>query len=123
MEMFRREVSGLVWEAFIMLRALGFAGLDDARVLFGLPLATCAALGMLATRGPGPRLLLVWTITAWIVFAWYVPIAAGDRFPIPLLCPVLAYAADGIVRLTSLCRRPLTASPAATADPAADSPA
>jgi hypothetical protein len=30
--------------------------------------------------------------------AWYIPIAAGDRFMMPLLIPWLTLAADGLVR-------------------------
>jgi hypothetical protein len=97
----RREVSGLAWEAFIMLRALGPVGLDDARVLFGVPIAVCCLFSLISDGRPATWLLAGWLLTCWTVFAWYVPIAAGDRFPIPLLVPVLAHAADGIVRLTA----------------------
>jgi hypothetical protein len=102
-EMIWREVSGLAWEAFIMLRALGPMGLNDARVLVGIPLALCCLVSLIADNRPAATLLLVWVAAAWIVFAWYVPIAAGDRFAIPLLLPLLAHAADGMVRLTALC--------------------
>jgi hypothetical protein len=104
-QIIHREVSGLAWEAFIMLRSLGPHGLDDARILFGFPLAVCCLLSLMTDGRPATSLLVAWIFTSWIVFAWYVPIAAGDRFPIPLLVPVLAHAADGIVRLSSL-RRP-----------------
>ena len=67
----------------------------------------------------------------WVVLADPADVkavfTAGDKVGValanPLLGPVLAYAADGIVRLTSLCRGRLTVSPAAPAAPAADSPA
>jgi hypothetical protein len=104
-----REVSGLAWEAFIMLRALGPVGLDDARVLFGVPIALCCLFSLIADGRPATGLLAAWLFACWIVFAWYVPIAAGDRFPIPLLVPVLAHAADGIVRLAGN-RKPKTGS-------------
>jgi len=94
-----RELRGLVWEAFIMLRTLGPQGLDDGRVIFGLPIAICCGIGLWFERRPAKWLLLGWVFTAWILFAWYVPIAAGDRFPIPLLLPVLAHAAEGMRRL------------------------
>jgi hypothetical protein len=96
-----REVSGLAWEAFIMLRSLGPVGLDDARLLIGIPLAVCALISLVGDPRNAPSLLLLWLFASWLVFAWYVPIAAGDRFAFPLLAPVLAHAADGIARLTS----------------------
>ena len=94
----RRESSGLIWELFIILRSLGPAPLDDARVLFGFPLAICAALWMFARRSEADGLLLVWGLVCWAVFAWYVPIAAGERFIVPLLVPLLGTAAEGVVR-------------------------
>jgi hypothetical protein len=97
-DILRRELSGLIWELFIILRSLGPAPLDDARVLIGVPLAICAALWMFARRSAADGLLLVWGLVCWSVFAWYVPIAAGERFIVPLLVPLLATAAEGIVR-------------------------
>jgi hypothetical protein len=103
-DLVRREVSGLVWETFLLLRSLGPAPLDDSRVLFGLPLAALAALTMLALRRPADGLLLIWTVLHWLVFAWYVPIAASERFLLPLLVPLLAAAAVGLVRLAASVR-------------------
>ena len=98
-DMIDREARGLVWESFIMLRALGPQGLDDGRVIFGLPIAICAGIGLWFERRPAKWLLVWWIAVSWVMFAWYVPIAAGDRFPIPLLMPVLAFAAEGMRRL------------------------
>ena len=103
-DIIRREVSGLIWELFIILRSLGPPPLDDARVLIGFPLAICAALWMFARRSAADGLLLVWGIVCWSVFAWYVPIAAGERFILPLLVPLLGTAAEGIVRAAQVCR-------------------
>lgn len=97
--MAQRELTGLVWESFIILRSLGPTPLDDSRVLFGIPLALLAVATMAVRRRPEHRLLLVWGVLHWVVFAWYVPIAAGERFVMPLLIPLLATAADGVVRL------------------------
>ncbi len=97
-QMVDRELRGLVWEAFIMLRSLGPKGLDDGRVLFGLPIAVFCGVGLWFERRPAKWLLLGWIGACWVVFAWYVPIAAGDRFPIPLLLPALAHASDGMAR-------------------------
>lgn len=97
-QMIDRELRGLVWEAFIMLRTLGPQGLDDGRIIFGLPIALFCGIGLWFERRPAKWLLVGWILAAWLTFAWYVPIAAGDRFPIPLLLPVLAHAADGMAR-------------------------
>ena len=98
-EIVSRELSGLVWELFIILRSLGPTPLDDSRVLFGAPLALLAIVTMAARRRPEHRLLLIWGLLHWVVFAWYVPIAAGERFVLPLLIPILVTASEGIVRL------------------------
>ncbi len=103
-DILRRELSGLIWELFIILRSLGPAPLDDARVLVGLPLAMLAALWMSARRATADGLLLAWTFVCWAVFAWYVPIAAGERFILPLLVPLLATAAESIIRLVNSSR-------------------
>ena len=101
----RREASGLVWETFIILRLLGPAPLDDARVLIGLPLAACVFLAVLAHRRDEHSLLSLWLILCMTVFAWYISIAAGDRFPLPLLAPLLMLASEGIVRIVELIQR------------------
>lgn len=98
-EIARRELSGLVWELYIILRSLGPSPLDDGRVLFGAVLAPLAAVGMVTRRSAADGLLLIWGIVCWIVFAWYVPIAAGERFILPLLAPVLATASEALARL------------------------
>lgn len=95
----RREMSGLVWELFIILRSLGPTPLDDSRALFGAPLALLALATIMAARRPEHRLLLVWGVLHWVVFAWYVPIAAGERFVMPLLIPILVTAGEGVMRV------------------------
>jgi hypothetical protein len=104
LDLVRREVSGLVWETFLLLRSLGPAPLDDSRVLIGLPLAALALLTMLALRRPADGLLLIWGVLHWLLFAWYVPIAASERFLLPLLVPLLATASVGLVRLVASVR-------------------
>lgn len=100
-DILRREASGVVWEAFIIVRSLGPAPLDDARLLIGLPWALLAAALLAARREPADGLLAVWVGVSWLVFAWYVPIAAGERFVLPLLAPLLAAASDALSRLAS----------------------
>lgn len=96
-----REVRGLVWETFILCRMLGPTPLDDSRAVFGAVLLLFCAVGLLAERNreTSRTLIVIWTILFVATFAWYVPIAAGDRFLVPLLVPLLAYASCGIVRV------------------------
>ena len=97
-EIVQREATGLVWEAFILLRSLGPIPLDDARILFGVPLAVLALAQMAVRRAPCDGLLLIWGVSSWLVFAWYVPIAAGERFVLPLLAPALIAASEALGR-------------------------
>ena len=96
-----REVQGLAWETFIIVRSLGPAPGDDGRVIFGFLLVVA---GMVAV-GVEPRsdrgLVAVWGLILLFFFAWYVPIAAGERFILPILTPALAYGASGMIRLTA----------------------
>ena len=46
-------------------------------------------------------LVVIWLVLFLVMFAWYVPIAAGDRFVLPVIVPLLAYAAAGGARLVS----------------------
>jgi hypothetical protein len=100
-DMAERAISGLVWESFILLRILGPAPLDDSRILFGLPLMLCAVVAVIADPRREHALLAMWLLVCVPMFAWYIPVAAGDRFPLPLLAPLLMLAAEGIVRLMS----------------------
>ncbi|MBX3437667.1 MAG: hypothetical protein KF861_09265, partial [Planctomycetaceae bacterium] len=100
--MIEREGSGLVWETFMLLRMLGPCPLDDSRVLFGLPLAVLALIGILARPRSEHLLLGLWTVLFVTLFAWYVPIAAGERFLMPLLAPILICASEGLVRMVHL---------------------
>lgn len=93
----RREASGLMWETYMIIRMLGPIPWDDARILIGMPLALLAVIGLMRAPPAHMRWLIVWCVLQWLIFAWYVPIAAGDRFVLPILAPVMVYAADGIV--------------------------
>lgn len=93
-----RAVDGAVWEVYVALRGLGPAPLDDARILLGLPLAGCALVGLLGVPGFPRRLTLTWLLPLAAFFAWYTPIATGERFLAPLLLPLLMAAAVGLDR-------------------------
>ncbi len=109
-DLIQREATGLAWEAFIGLRTLGPAPWSDARVLLGLPLFALGLLGLCHTPKLPALVLISWTGIVWVMMAWYVPIAAGDRFMMPLLIPWLALSANGLVRVLSLTSDPRTAS-------------
>lgn len=100
-DLLRREASGLVWEAYIVLRSLGPAPLDDSRVIFGLPWALLAAARMASRRSAADGLILIWALLSWLLFAWYVPIAAGERFILPLLAPLLVLASEALARIVT----------------------
>ena len=100
LDMLKREATGLAWEAFIGLRTLGPAPWNDSRLLFGVPLFVLGLLGLSQTPQFPAWVLILWTGIVWGAMAWYVPIAAGDRFVMPLLIPWLTLAANGLVRIS-----------------------
>lgn len=100
-DILRREVSGLFWESFILVRSLGPPPLDDARVIPGGLIGLLAGLGWLVSKNPVRWLLLIWLGICLPLFAWYIPVAAGERFVLPLLVPILCYAAEGTVHLAA----------------------
>lgn len=105
----KREASGAIWEAFIIVRMLGPAPWDDARFLFGMPVVCLALLGLARAPASHRRWFIVWVALQWLVYAWYVPIAAGERFVLPILAPTLVYAAEGWCSVGALWRTRLAA--------------
>jgi hypothetical protein len=104
-QMLRREFKGLAWEAYIMVRSLGPAPWDDGRVIFGGVMVIACLIGMsVEPRGKKKKadLIVPWALVLWLFFAWYVPIAAGERFILPLLVPALVYTAIGMLRLVRM---------------------
>ncbi len=100
-----RGAMGLVWETFILGRSLGPAPLGETRILFGVPLLGLAVIGLLSERRLNVRLLPIWLAICLPVFGWYVPVAAGERFILPLVPPLLAMSSVGLVRLAHLWQR------------------
>ena len=100
-----RGAMGLVWETFILGRSLGPAPLGESRILFGVPLLALAVIGWLSERRVNVLLLPIWLAICLPVFGWYVPVAAGERFILPLVPPLLVLASNGVVRLAHLWRR------------------
>ncbi|MAX35246.1 hypothetical protein [Gimesia sp.] len=101
-EMIKREIKGLVWQAFIFLRSLGPLPFGEGRLFFGLLAAPFLIVGLMSESGPARRLYLIWMLLFWLAFAWYLPVAAGERFLIPLLLPSLAFVSLGLVRTVQL---------------------
>ena len=99
LDIVEREATGLFWEAFIIVRSLGPPPLDDARVIPGGVIALLAVLGWLVSKDPAKWLLLIWLGLCVPMFAWYVPVAAGERFALPLLVPILCFAAEGAIHV------------------------
>jgi len=99
-DILKREATGLFWDTYILVRSLGPPHPDDdRRVVPGAMIALLAILGWLVSRGEEKWLLLIWLAICLPLFAWYVPVAAGERFVLPLLVPILCYAAEGPVHL------------------------
>ncbi len=101
-EIATRELSGLAWEAFILLRSLGPSPMDDSRVLPGAFLGFLCVMGLALIDPPGRRLLGIWGVLFLGFFAWYVPVAAGERFLLPLLAPLLMCASVALSRLATV---------------------
>lgn len=98
-EMIKREVKGMLWQVFIFLRSLGSLPFEEGRLFFGVLALPFLAVGLIAETHPARRLYLIWIVLFWLAFAWYLPIAAGERFLMPLLLPTLAFISLGIVRV------------------------
>ena len=97
-----RLAGGLAVEAFVLLRSLGPVPFDSARAVFGVPLLLFAlAPGAVGDRRSIHGLTLCWLLVFWIFFAWYLPIAASDRFIFPLVPPLLILASGGMARTVS----------------------
>src|SRR5262249_19043912 len=94
-----RALNGVVWEAFILLRSLGPATLHDRRPLAGFVVLLLAALGAIGADRGVVLDAIAWLVPFYLFFAWYVPIAAGDRFLAPIVPIILLFAARGIVLL------------------------
>ncbi len=104
-QMVQRAVSGAMWEGLILTRSLGPLPFQDGRLIPGAVLLSFAAVGLWARRDAAGGLVVVWLVTQFPLYAWYVPVAAGDRFVTPLVAPLLVYAAVGLTRVWAVCGR------------------
>jgi len=103
-DVFYREASGLVWETFIVLRSLGPSPLDESRFVFGIVILLSGIVGLASDPRLPRTLTVLWIGIFLFVFAWYVPIAAGERFVLPLLVPLLVSASNGLLRISQTMR-------------------
>ena len=102
----RRFLDGLLMESFVLLRVLGPSPLDSGRALLGVGLLLSAMSLLLAgnQHGQAVRLLAGWVLVFWVFFGWYQPIAAGDRFLMPLVAPLLILASGAMTRTMAFWR-------------------
>lgn len=101
----KREVKGLVWQVFIFVRSLGPLPFEEGRLFFGLLSLPFLIIGLLSETHPARRLYCIWIMLFWLAFAWYLPIAAGERFLLPLLLPTQAFVSLGLVRAGQLLKQ------------------
>ena len=97
-----RGLKGMVWEAFILIRMLGPAHLVEGRFLPGLLLVFLICLGVTQSSRDERLLLGLLLVFSLPLFAWYVPVAAGERFPVPLIGPLLLFGSRGIVQFAAV---------------------
>jgi hypothetical protein len=98
----RRGLSGLIWEVFILIRSMGPAPWGDERLMFGLPLVLLGLTTLAAQREFRTSVFPLWLVLLIPMFGWYVPIAAGDRFLVPLVGGLVSLAAIGLARIPGL---------------------
>jgi hypothetical protein len=104
-DMTNRAVTGTGWQSYIFIRSLGPTPLDDSRVLFGIIFLLLAGLSLLHESTAIKTTLAIWVALSLLLFGWYIPIAAGQRFMAPLLPLLLAFAGVGMWRVMSAVQR------------------
>lgn len=104
-DMTNRAITGTGWQSYIFIRSLGPTPLDDSRVLFGIAILVLAGLALLHESTAIKTTLAIWVALSLLLFGWYIPIAAGQRFMAPLLPLLLAFAGIGMWRVMSSVQR------------------
>ena len=99
-EIMMRMARGVVYELFIFCRTLGPTPLGETRVFFGIFWLLLAGLGMWIEKR-WDVLGVTWGFLFVVLFGWYVPIASGDRFLLPLMTPVYIYASQALLKILS----------------------
>ena len=95
-ELLQREVKGVGWETLIFTRSLGPSPLGESRVLFGIAVLVLLLLTLLHLDRTLQIFITALIVSSILVFAWYIPIAAGERFTAPLLPLIMASAGVGL---------------------------
>jgi hypothetical protein len=104
-DMTKRAVTGTGWQSYIFIRSLGPTPLDDSRVLLGIAFLLLAGLALLHESTAIKTALAIWVTLSLLLFGWYIPIAAGQRFMAPLLPLLLVFAGIGMWRVISYVQR------------------
>ena len=104
-DMTNRAVTGTGWQSFIFIRSLGPTPIDDSRVLFGIIFSLLAGLSLLHASTAIKTTLAIWVTLSLLLFGWYIPIAAGQRFMAPFLPLLIAFAGVGMWRVMSYIQR------------------
>ena len=73
------------------------APFDDSRVFFGGVLSIFILIGFWQSTEHERSLLAILVASSLAVFAWYVPVAAGERFIFPLLGPLAVTGTQGLI--------------------------
>ena len=100
-DLIQREVKGIGWETFIFTRSLGPSPLGESRVLAGVLILLLMGLAVLHLERTMQVFILSLITFSILVFAWYIPIAAGERFTAPILPLVMIYAGMGLQNIAS----------------------
>jgi hypothetical protein len=95
-EILDRLRHGVAWELYIVARGIGPAGPEGLRVLLGMLLLSLAVVGFLTRRWVlADGVAAGWLLAGFVCFGWYVPIAASERFLLPLYGVLASYAVLG----------------------------
>ena len=100
-DLIQREIKGIGWETFIFTRSLGPSPLGESRVLAGVFILLLMVLAVLHLERSMQIFVLSLITASILVFAWYVPIAAGERFTAPILPLMMIYAGMGMHNIVS----------------------
>lgn len=100
-ELLHREFEGIGWETLIFTRSFGPSPLGESRIFFGIPVLLLLLLALFHLNRTMQVFVTTLIISSIIIFAWYIPIAAGERFTAPLLPLVMAYAGISLQNMVS----------------------
>lgn len=98
--MVARLARGMAWELFIAARGSGPVAPTGLAVLAGAPVLAAGIIGLLKFwREPCASWMAGTLLVAWLLFGWYVPIAASERFVLPAIGYLVGLAPGGVSAL------------------------